>query len=218
MNSFFETDRLIAEQYDIVAYTDSFFVKQHQSMAFASRCLYLPHAANTRLGEPNATARAPRLVFVANPTPHRVNLLNGVQAPIDLHGPGWQPFPQATHIIHRGQLDVEALSAAYLSHIGVLNIRHEINTVHGLNQRSFDPYLLGTPVVSDDQPDLQNCFEDGREVFVYHDADELEDIYRRLRKDPKLALDVGAAGRRRVLFEHCYKHRIDKITAALFGR
>ena len=42
-DSFFETDRPIAEQYDIVAYTfDSFFVKQHQSMAFASRCLYLP--------------------------------------------------------------------------------------------------------------------------------------------------------------------------------
>ena len=110
----------------------------------------------------------------------------------------------------------EALSAAYRSHIGVLNIRHETNTVHGLNQRSFDPYLLGTPVVSDDQPDLKNCFEEGREVLVYRDTDELEDIYRRLRKEPKLGLDIGAAGRRRVISEHCYKHRIDKITAALF--
>ena len=130
-DSFFETDRTIAGKYDIVAYTDSFFVKQHQSMAFTSRCLYLPHAANTRLGEPNATARAPRLVFVANPTPHRVNLLSRVQMPIDLYGPGWQPFPRATHDIHRGQLDVLTLSAAYRSHIGVLNIRHETNTVHG---------------------------------------------------------------------------------------
>jgi spore maturation protein CgeB len=215
-DSFFETDRPIAEQYDIVAYTDSSFVKQHQSMAFTSRCLYLPHAANTRLGEPNATARAPRLVFVANPTPHRVNLLSRVQMPIDLCGPGWQPFPQATHDIHRGQLDVLALSAAYRSHIGVLNIRHETNTVHGLNQRSFDPYLLGTPVVSDDQPDLKNCFEEGREVLVYRDTDELEDIYRRLRKEPKLGLDIGATGRRRVISEHCYNHRIDKLTAALF--
>ncbi len=215
-DSFFETDRPIAGQYDIVAYTDSSFVERHQSMAFASRCLYLPHAANTRLGNPDATTRAARLVFVANPTPHRVELLSRVQTPIDLYGPGWPPFPQATHNIHRGQLSIEALAAAYRSHIGVLNIRHEINTVHGLNQRSFDPYLLGTPVVSDDQPDLAHCFELGREVLVYRDADELEDIYGRLRKEPKLALDIGAAGRRRVVAEHCYKHRIDKITAALF--
>jgi hypothetical protein len=215
-DSFFETDRAIAGQYDIVAYTDSSFVARHQSMAFASRCLYLPHAANIRLGNPDATARASRLVFVANPTPHRVNLLSRVQTPIDLHGPGWQPFLQATHNIHRDQLNIEALSAAYRSHIGVLNIRHEINTEHGLNQRSFDPYLLGTPVVSDDQPDLAHCFEQGREVLVYRDVDELENIYGRLRKEPKLALDIGAAGRRRVISEHCYKHRIDKITAALF--
>jgi spore maturation protein CgeB len=214
-DSFFETDRPIAEQYDVVAYTDSFFVKQHQSMAFASRCLYLPHAASRRLGEPDATVRIPRLVFVANPTPHRVDLLNRVQTPVELYGPGWQPFPQTAHAIHTGRINVEALAAAYRSHIGVLNIRHEANIVHGLNQRSFDPYVLGTPVVSDDQPDLGNCFEEGHEVFVYRDADELEDIYRRLRKEPKLALDVGVAGRQRVLSEHCYEHRIDKIAAAL---
>jgi hypothetical protein len=37
-----------------------------------------------------------------------------------------------------------------------------------------------------------------------------------LRKEPKLGLDIGATGRRRVISEHCYNHRIDKITAALF--
>jgi spore maturation protein CgeB len=214
-DSFFETDRSTAAWYDVVAYTDSFFVKQHQSMAFDSRCIYLPHAASSRLGEPDATVRIPRLVFVANPTPHRVDMLNRMQTPVELYGPGWQPFAQAPHVIHAGRLDVEALAAAYRRHIGVLNIRHEANIVHGLNQRSFDPYILGTPVVSDDQPDLGSCFERGREVLIYRNADELEDIYGRLRREPRLASDIGAAGRQRVLSEHCYKHRIAKIAAAL---
>jgi hypothetical protein len=42
-------------------------------------------------------------------------------------------------------------------------------------------------VVSDDQPDLKNYFEEGREVLVYRDTDELEDIYRRLRKSQSSA-------------------------------
>jgi spore maturation protein CgeB len=185
-------------------------------MAFASRCIYLPHAASARLGEPDATVRMPRLVFVANPTPHRIDLLGQVQTPIELYGPGWQPFSQAAHAIHGGRLDVEALAAAYRGHIGVLNIRHEANTVRGLNQRSFDPYMLGTPVVSDAQPDLGNCFDEGREVLVYRNANELGELYERLRRAPRIAMDIGAAGRQRVLAEHCYKHRIDKLAAALF--
>jgi spore maturation protein CgeB len=212
---FVETDRAIAALYDLIGYTDSFFVQRHRVMGFASSNLYLPHAASSRMGEPDATMRLPRLVFVANPTPHRVDLLARVRARIELHGPGWKPIPNAPHAINAGRLDVSALAMAYRSHIGVLNIRHEANVVHGLNQRSFDPYLVGTPVVSDAQPDLEHCFEAGSEVLVYRDADELDDICLRLEREPRIALDIGAAGRRRVMAEHCYRHRIDRIMAAL---
>jgi spore maturation protein CgeB len=212
---FVETDRSIAAHYDMVAYTDSFFVQRHHAMGFASRCMYLPHAASPHLGQPDATPRMPRLVFVANPTPHRVDLLDRVRTPIELYGPGWRAFSQARHAIHVGRLDTAGLANAYRSHIGVLNIRHEANVVYGLNQRSFDPYVLGTPVISDAQPDLENCFEAGREVLVYRDADELEDICRRLEREPKIAAEIGAAGRRRVMSQHCYQHRLDNILAAL---
>jgi spore maturation protein CgeB len=212
---FVESDRAIAAHYDIVAYTDSFFVQRHHGMGFAPRCLYLPHAASPRLGEPDATVRAPRLVFVANPTPHRVDLLGRVGTQLELYGPGWEPFAHAPHTIHPGRLDVRGLATAYRSHIGVLNIRHEANIVHGLNQRSFDPYVLGTPVISDAQPDLEHCFEAGSEVLVYRDATELEDICMRLEREPQIALAIGAAGRRRVIGEHSYRNRVDQIVAAL---
>jgi spore maturation protein CgeB len=214
-DAFGEADRTTAAYYDLVAYTDSFFVAQHAASGFASRCIYLPHAANNRLSAQAATVRAPRLVFVGNPTPNRVDLLARLETPIEIYGPGWQSFSSAPHAIHAGRIDVPALAAVYCGHIGVLNMRSEGNVVHGLNQRSFDPYLLGTPVVSDDQPDLKNCFEEGREVLVWRSVDELAEICRRLGRQPDIALEIGAAGRRRVLAEHCYGHRIARIAAAL---
>jgi len=214
-DGFLETDRAIASRYDLVAHTDSFFVEQHRSQRFPVPCLYLPHAANMRLGKPIPAARIPRVVLVANPTPHRVALLNRISTPIELYGPGWRPFPAVAHAIHPVRLDIPALAAAYRSHLAVLNIRNEENVVYGLNQRSFDPYFVGTPVVSDDQRDLSTCFEEGAEVLVYRCAAELDDICSRLQRDPGLAASIGAAGRRRVLAEHGYGNRLMSVVAAL---
>jgi spore maturation protein CgeB len=77
-----------------------------------------------------------------------------------------------------------------------------------LNQRHFDPYLAATPVVSDDLPDLTRCFDPGTEVLVYRDAEELNELYARLRRDPGFAAAIGERGRRRVLAEHTYAHRL----------
>jgi spore maturation protein CgeB len=70
-------------------------------------------------------------------------------------------------------------------------------------------------VVTDDQPDLQRCFEPGQEVLVYRGADDLNDIYERLRRTPSEAARVGENGRRRVLAEHTYRHRLEVIAKRL---
>jgi spore maturation protein CgeB len=96
----------------------------------------------------------------------------------------------------------------YRSHRAVLNIRNESNVLLGLNQRHFDPYLAATPVVSDDQADVVECFEPGAEMLVYRDADGLNEIYARLRREPGFARAIGEKGRRRVLHEHTYQQRL----------
>jgi len=99
----------------------------------------------------------------------------------------------------------------YASHLAALNVRNELNVLTGLNQRNFDPGLFGTAVVSDDQPDLGLCFEVGREVLSYRSVEELDAIYDRLLRNPKEARAIGEAGRRRVLGEHTYGHRIEAL-------
>lgn len=211
-DGFSAADRTVADLFDAVAYTDTGLVSQHAVLGFKPPASYLPHAANPRLGGPPVTRQA-RLVFVANPTAHRRVVVEGLTQPIALVGPAWTPIPGITHTIQARRVGVEDLGTLYRTHLGVLNIHHEGNVVDGLNQRHFDPPLSATPVLTDAQADLPRCFEPGREVLVWHDAAELNDLHARMLRDPAWAQAIGTAAQRRVMAEHLYAHRL----AALAG-
>jgi spore maturation protein CgeB len=203
-------DRPAAELFDAVAYTDTGLLAWHHKLGFASRAVFVPHAANPLLdrGVPDRQTRQRSMVFVATPTPHRLALVRQVRPALQLYGQGWQRLRSTEHRIHPRRVVLDQLAGIYPEHLAVLNIRNELNVVDGLNQRHFDPYLAATPVVADDQADLSRCFEPGREVLVYRDADELNDIYARLQREPDRGSAIGEAGRRRVLADHTYAKRL----------
>ena len=211
--------RPIAELHDGIAYSDSGLVALHHTLGLRPRATYLPHAANPRLGagEPRPGNRKPTLVFPANPTRLRRQIVGAIREPVCLYGEGWPAFPDVTHDIHARRVGLEELGALYRSHLAVLNVRHETNVLDGLNQRHFDPYLAATPVVSDAQGDIERCFDPGREILVYRDTEELNEIYRRIQREPTLARAVGEAGRRRVLSEHTYGHRLAALHRLAHG-
>ena len=207
-------DRFSAESaataalFDAVAYTDTGLLSLHKEIGFASPAIYLPHAANPRLTAGQSDARQQQMVFVANPTAYRLAFVRDVRTPLQLYGQGWRQLRGTNHRIHPRRIGVDELATVYRTHLAVLNVRNEHNVVAGLNQRHFDPYLAATPVVADDQGDLPLCFEPGREMLVYRDVDELNDLYIRLQRQPEFAAAIGNAGRRRVLAEHTYGHRL----------
>ena len=204
-DAFTEDARALAALYDLVAYTDSGLVARHRAFGFASSTMFAAHAV-----DPHArvipAARCGRMVFVATPTPARRAIVGAIAAPVTLYGRGWPR--QGIHRVHSGRVPPTALLPIYARHLASLNIRNEVNVLGGLNQRNFQPYLAATPLVTDDQPDLPLCFEPGREALVWRDTDELNDVYARLRRSPQAAATVGEAGRRRVLAEHTYGHRL----------
>ena len=174
----------------------------------------VPHAANPRMEPADGVlvGRRDRMVFVANPTEQRRVVVRQVRAPMALYGPGWGTEPPSHHEIHARFVGIAELAAIYASHLAVLNIRHEHNVLAGLNQRHFDPYLAATPVVTDAQSDLNRCFEPGHDVLVYHTAEELNDLYARLRREPGTAAVIGERGRQRVLAHHTYEQRLSQLT------
>lgn len=205
-----------AALFDIVAYTDTGMLALHERFGFRAQATFLPLAA-TRGATAPAVPRAPRLAFVASATAHRRALLASTPEPIALFGPDWPKAPELAHHIRDGRkIGGRELATIYAGHQGALNIRHEHNVINGLNQRHFAPYIAGTPVVADAQGDIARCFDPGREIFIYRDAAELSAIQATLAANPHLANEVGQAGRRRVLAEHTYSHRIGTI-AALAG-
>ncbi len=203
-----------ARLYDLIAYTDSGLLARHVDLRFASRALFLPHAANLAAA-PTPARRSQRMVFVANATPGRRALVEQMAEPIAIFGPGWDRALAARHEVHTARVAHGAVAGLYARHLAALNIRNEHNVLSGLNQRSFDPCLSGTPVVTDRQADIERCFEPGAEVMVYDDADGLNAAYDRLRRFPEEAARLGAAGQRRVLADHGYGRRLASLMALL---
>jgi spore maturation protein CgeB len=86
------------------------------------------------------------------------------------------------------------LGALYRGHAAALNMRNEQHVLGGLNQRNFDPFLCGAAVATDPQPDLERCFEPGREVLVWHEPAEIDATSERLRREPGWAAAVAEGG------------------------
>jgi spore maturation protein CgeB len=201
-----------AAQYDVVAYTDTGLYTRHREMGLRSASLFAPHAVDPATPVPERK-RQTRMVFVANPTKGRLAAVKAIRAPITVHGQGWPNLKP--HRVHARRAAPRALPGIYASHLASLNVKNETNVLHGLNQRHFQPPLAGTPLVSDAQPDLHLAFESGREVLVWRNFDELNEIHERLLAHPEEAQRVGEAARRRVLAEHTYAVRLKAFLASV---
>ena len=197
--------------YDRVYHTDTAFFDLARELGFTAPTGYLPLAVNPRLFPRKVLPRNDRMVFVANRTRHRETIVRAIQRPVALYGRSWKPMSGTPHEIHPERIPPQALAGLYASHRAVLNIRNEINVLNGLNQRSFEPYLCGTPVLNDDMADVPRCFEPGKEILVYRNADELNALYERLAQDSAFAQAVGEAGYRRVMAEHTYVQRVGRV-------
>ncbi len=216
---FSEGARPAAAALDLVAYTDSGLAALHERLGFAPPARYLPHAVNPH-GAADDRAPRPRLarmVFVANPTPHRRDVVGKVRFSLSLHGPGWTAFPGVEHDIHPRRVTHAEVAGLYADHFAALNIRNELNVLAGLNQRNFEPCLAGAAMITDAQADLELCFEPGREVLAWREPEELNGCYERLLARPEEAAAIGALGRRRVLADHTYARRLATLTSLLGG-
>lgn len=201
----------LATRLDRVYYTDSGFLAEAESLGFPANGRFLPHAANDRQFFPAATQRTDRIVFVAVPTRHRLDLLRQVAGPISLYGRRWSALGPSPHEVHDYWVARKRLARIYQESLGVLNVRNELNVFNGLNQRSFEPAACGTGVIHDAVADIERCFEPGKEILVYRNAQELDAICGHVRKDRRLARRIGAAGLVRAQAHHTCAHRAKTI-------
>ena len=82
---------------------------------------------------------------------------------------------------------------------------------HAVNQRVFDVPISQAFVLTDNQPALADFFEIGKEIIAYNSTEELKDLYRFYSNNPKARREIILAGRKRILNEHLYTHRLRKL-------
>lgn len=82
---------------------------------------------------------------------------------------------------------------------------------NSLNCRAFEICGAGGLQLIENKPAVSDCFEPGREVLTYNSVAEILDHLDHARRDQEWARSIRKAGSARVLAEHTYKHRLDRI-------
>ena len=97
-----------------------------------------------------------------------------------------------------------------------ININHTLKSIHsGVPQRVFDIMACGGFVLSNDQPELYELFEVGKEVVTYSSlADCLSKVrYYLENEDERKA--IAEAGKKRVLRDYRYDSAVSRILAGV---
>jgi len=84
-----------------------------------------------------------------------------------------------------------------------------------VNQRIFDVPATGGFVLTDWRAQIEHLFEPGREVVCFRDPEEIHELLRRHLDHPQERQAVAQAARRRILAEHTYEHRLQRILDAM---
>jgi len=85
----------------------------------------------------------------------------------------------------------------------------------GVNQRVFDVPACGGFLLTDYRESLRELFRVGEEVVVYRSPDEIEDLVRYYLSHEAERRKVVQRARERVLGEHTYKARVEKIVKTM---
>ncbi len=82
------------------------------------------------------------------------------------------------------------------------------NSDSGLNMRHFEITAAGGFLLSYHQPEIESCFEVGRECDTFRNEQELLEKIQYYLEHPDVRIEIAAAGQRRTLSEHLYSHRL----------
>jgi spore maturation protein CgeB len=82
-----------------------------------------------------------------------------------------------------------------------------------LNPRAFEIAAAGGLQITDPRPLLPPLFTPGRELAVAETPDDLPGLIEHYLARPEEAEAMGRAARARVLAEHTYQHRLERLLA-----
>lgn len=202
----------IADKFDHLFYTDSFFLEESKNFDFPNGS-YLPLAVNENRFFDKNQKREERLLFIASYTKQRMEFLKQISS-IDLKliGAKWQKEYLKKNIEYVDKnININQVVDEYNLSQFILNIKHEHNVVNGLNMRTFEAIASGGCLLQDYVKDVEINFEINKDILVYNNIEELNELILKMRKDKLIMNNLIKNGKELVLKEHTYKNRVNKI-------
>ena len=104
----------------------------------------------------------------------------------------------------------------YNSTLATLNVAQKNNIINMVNMRTFEAVACGSLLINDYVKDIDLCFEPNKEILVYKNLNDLEEIIHRISKDVKFAKDIAINGEKRLKkSNYTYKDRTKTIIEKL---
>lgn len=128
-----------------------------------------------------------------------------------LGGSGWGDKNMPENVQYLGHVYTKDHNALNVTPKAVLNISRESMAKMGFSPatRVFEAAGAGACLITDYWIGIEMFLEPDKEVLVAKNGKEVADILKNL--SPEKALEIGKAAKKRMLSEHTYAHRAEKL-------
>ena len=141
---------------------------------------------------------------------YRRGLVAGSSCHIDVFGDKhWALYLKARQ--YQGGVEYGRALAEVYGRYGINLNNTSAQMPTGVNQRVFDVPACGQFILTDHQSDLDEVFEVGEEVVAFTSLAEQDALIQYYRKRPGAREAIARKGYKRVLAEHTYAHRLQKL-------
>lgn len=159
------------------------------------------------------------LVFVGSYYPNRAELFAElIDFDLGIWGPGWEKlhsYSPLRRFLRGGQLRPEVWLKIYSASRIVLAIHYQDHEkrfpVYQASPRIFEALACGAFVISDNQRDVFSLFKEAEHLARFSDSDDLMERITYYLDRPKERGQIAEQGRREVLNNHTYVHRIEEL-------
>lgn len=210
--------------YDHIFVYDTHYVEEIKKRGVL-QTTYLPLATDPKryehmtISEEDQKLYGYDVCFVGVPYPNRVEVLDSLaQHRVGVFGDGWTKYflrrGKKIPSYYRGKAIGEKVIKIYRSSKIVLNI-HDPEAKEGVNTRTFDILACGARELVDYKKSLESHFKIGEEIIAYRNLEELRKLVAYYCQNVKELESISEKGRQRVLKDHTWHHRVEKVIATL---
>lgn len=203
--------------YDVYDYLFMFDSGAKELVKESDKIHYLPLAVDPdaykeTLTESDKKKYSCDVCFVGALYPERERILNIIEEMginLKIYGwKGWEKSSLASH--YYGSLDIKETVKLYNCAKICLNM-NTLPAVNGVNLKTFEIPAAGGFQLSDYRKDVEDLFEIGKEIEVFHNDQEIKEKINFYLKNPELSNKIAQAGQGRVFKDHTLKKRVNQI-------